>query len=128
MLIITLPLPHADLSPNARVHRMQLARRKKKARLDGGLAAKVAINASNLPTAPRWAAVTVECHWFFRERRRRDSDNLTASLKAAMDGLTDAGVWLDDSGVKPLPPVIAYDAADPRVEIVVRPVQPGNKE
>lgn len=119
--MITLPLPHADLSPNARVHRMRLARRKKKARFDGGIAAVAAINEAGWRAAPRWVAVTVECHWFFRERRRRDSDNLTASLKAAMDGLTDAGVWLDDSGVTPLPPVIAYDAADPRVEIVVRP-------
>jgi Holliday junction resolvase RusA-like endonuclease len=32
-------------------------------------------------------------------RRRRDIDNVLAALKAALDGLTDAGWWKDDSDI-----------------------------
>ena len=39
----------------------------------------------------------------FGDKRRRDKDNLLASLKAAFDGLTDAGVWTDDSEATYLP-------------------------
>ena len=33
-----------------------------------------------------------------RDRRRRDPANLTPVTKACVDGITDAGVWPDDSG------------------------------
>jgi Holliday junction resolvase RusA-like endonuclease len=32
-------------------------------------------------------------------RRRRDLDNVLASLKSALDGLTDAGWWTDDHDI-----------------------------
>ncbi len=45
---------------------------------------------------------------------------MAASLKSAEDGITDAGVWTDDSVVTWLPPVIdRIDKSNPRVEIEV---------
>ena len=35
-----------------------------------------------------------------RTRRRRDIDNVLAGLKSALDGLSDAGWWSDDSAIK----------------------------
>jgi crossover junction endodeoxyribonuclease RusA len=41
---------------------------------------------------------TVELVYFAPDRRRRDPDNLCLNLKAALDGLRDAGVLEDDTG------------------------------
>ncbi|MFA5135713.1 MAG: hypothetical protein WC505_08080 [Patescibacteria group bacterium] len=41
--------------------------------------------------------VRVIPHWYFTDRRQRDMDNLSASLKAAFDGLQDAGVVKNDN-------------------------------
>jgi Holliday junction resolvase RusA-like endonuclease len=59
----------------------------------------------------------VQCRFFFATTRRRDSDNLLASCKAIFDGLVDAGVFTDDSGLTHLPATQAKDAKNPRVEI-----------
>jgi Holliday junction resolvase RusA-like endonuclease len=45
-------------------------------------------------------------------------------MKSAYDGLVDAGILEDDSGVIHLPIEVGYDRARPRVEIVVSPVSP----
>ena len=42
-------------------------------------------------------------------------------LQAACDGLTDAGILADDSGLTPMPPEMLVDADCPRVVIEVRP-------
>jgi len=42
-----------------------------------------------------WAVV--ELHYVPRDKRRRDRDNLVATLKPCMDGLVDAGVIPDDT-------------------------------
>jgi hypothetical protein len=47
--------------------------------------------------------------WYFGTNRRRDEDNLIGWMKAGLDGLTDAGVWVDDSVASPLPPRIVID-------------------
>ena len=41
--------------------------------------------------------VRVELHYVPRDKRRRDADNLVATLKPCLDGLVDAGVIRDDS-------------------------------
>ena len=61
--------------------------------------------------------------FFFKTRRRRDRDNLLASLKAAFDGLADAGLVADDSGLIHMPVEQYIDRADPRVELVVERVR-----
>jgi crossover junction endodeoxyribonuclease RusA len=41
--------------------------------------------------------VKVRCVYYAPDNRRRDTTNLFPSIKAAMDGIVDAGVLKDDS-------------------------------
>ena len=50
-----------------------------------------------------WKAANVQIEVTPPDRRRRDKDNLLASLKAAFDGAQDAGLIADDSGLTYLP-------------------------
>ena len=61
--------------------------------------------------------VTVKAFW--PTTRRMDADNLLATMKAAFDGLTDAGIWPDDRECTFLPCQQLKDAANPRIEIQV---------
>lgn len=45
---------------------------------------------------PQMDAATLTLHYQPRDNRRRDSDNLFATVKACADGLRDAGVIPDD--------------------------------
>jgi Holliday junction resolvase RusA-like endonuclease len=119
MLTITLPLPHKVLSPNSKPNRFVLARYRKSYRRTAWLMAMDTINRAGFREPPRMAAVFVELRFFFKVERRHDADNLIGSMKSAMDGFTDAGVWTDDSVAKPLPPVVAIDKGNPRVEVVI---------
>ena len=58
---------------------------------------------------------------FNRTARVIDRDNILSSLKAAFDGLTDAGVWSDDRDAVFLPVSRLKDAANPRVELKIIP-------
>jgi hypothetical protein len=64
-------------------------------------------------------AAKVTARFFFRTRRRRDRDNLLASLKPAFGGIADARVVANDSGMIHMPVEQYVDRTDPRVEIVV---------
>lgn len=111
-MIVTLPLPPKELSPNARCHWAVKSRKVRKYREDSFVAAVAkGINQSKLKEAE------VQCVFYFRHNRRRDGDNLLASMKSAFDGLVDAGVFTDDSGLTHLPVVQGKDKSKPRVEI-----------
>ena len=118
MITITLPLPHKHLSPNARVHWGQLAEAKKRARRDAKYEAIAEMSHMQL-SAPKLKTARVEYRFYFKTRHSHDADNAIASMKASLDGLTDAGLWTDDSVVTLLPPVLAVDRVRPRVEVVV---------
>lgn len=83
MIILELPWPHKDLSPNARVHFMALSRAKKKYRRDCMYAAMAAKATAQGPQ---------ELSFMFHppHNRKYDKDNLIASMKAGIDGLSDA--------------------------------------
>ena len=76
------------LSLNDRMHW------RKKAGITKKVRAGVFLDAESIPVLG-WA--TVELHYVPRDRRRRDRDNLVATLKPCMDGLVDAGVIPDDT-------------------------------
>jgi crossover junction endodeoxyribonuclease RusA len=46
---------------------------------------------------PAMSAIHVRLHWRPAVKRRRDPDNLVATLKPCLDGLVDAGVVPDDT-------------------------------
>ena len=88
-MIVNLPWPARILSPNARAHWSGIARAKRSARIAAYYLAREA-RPSLTMTAP---LVSME----FRppDNRRRDLDNLIASMKAALDGIADA-IGCDD--------------------------------
>jgi len=62
----------------------------------------------------------MQSRFFHKENRRRDGDNLNASIKAAIDGLTKAGVYVDDHQVILHPPEQYVVKNYPRLELYVR--------
>ena len=109
---VVLPLPDRRLSPNARVCWQAKARSVKAYR---------AFSFSLAQRYPRaWKSAEAQATFFFRDRRRRDRDNLLASLKAAFDGIAAAGVVEDDADLTHLPVRIEVDRENPRVEIILR--------
>lgn len=87
MNAVEIPWPPAALSPNARPHYMLKHRETKRYREWAAYRAhgKKRLRNPVLAVLPLVAT-----------RRRRDLDNVLASLKSALDGLTDAGWWNDD--------------------------------
>lgn len=89
---VSIPWPDKGLSPNARLHRLEVARLKRAARMSAYYIARGVV-----PAGKRWPSalhLTIE----FRppDDRRRDLDNMLASCKACLDGLSDA-LGVDDS-------------------------------
>ncbi len=87
----TLPWPHRDLSPNARVHWARLAKAKALARGQAFFGCRAA---GMRPTGATRAVLTIT----FRppDKRARDLDNMVAAFKAGSDGVADA-LGVDDA-------------------------------
>jgi crossover junction endodeoxyribonuclease RusA len=91
-VIVTIPWPHRDLSPNARIHWAPLAHQKKIARICARyLALEAGAKRAKFPERPN---VTITFHP--PDARRRDDDGFISSFKAYRDGIQDA-IGVDDS-------------------------------
>ena len=94
-LTIILPLPHKLLSPNrppfSRGGRIGKAVQTKKYRAQ----AKEAAEAAQIETGP-WAKGRATLVFYWPDSRRRDLRNAESSMKAAYDGVVDAGILVDD--------------------------------
>lgn len=64
------------------------------------------------------AEADIVCVFYFKDKRRRDRDNLLASLKAAFDGIADAGIVSDDSSFRHQVE-IGEPCAEPYIEITI---------
>lgn len=117
-----IPIPHKTLSPNARAHWRTTSKHKKHSRTLSYLAA---LRHSFIVKEP-WPGkeCIVEATWHGRTASclRMDDTNARGSLKAAEDGITDAGVWDNDKGVRWEPIKFAVDKNNPRVTITVKHV------
>lgn len=119
-ITIVLPLPDRALSPNqpvmTRGGRINKAVKTKKYRA----AAKDAAEAVELQTGP-WAKASAREVFYWKDRRRRDVRNAESSMKAAYDGIVDAGVVVDDDAkhLEHQPSTFDIDKANPRVEITI---------
>jgi Holliday junction resolvase RusA-like endonuclease len=109
---ITLPLPRRELSPNSRCHWRAKARIVKQSRTTAREMVQLSTHAP-----PPYTAACCEPRFFFANNRKRDRDNLLASLKPSFDGLADGGLIVNDSAITYLPVVVAIDRIDPRVEL-----------
>lgn len=113
-LTIILPLPPEALHPNGRTrnysYRAALIR---KARGDAKLVASIA-TADRKPLIRAW----IDSTWYMP--RRRDEDGLIGWLKPYIDGLADAGVVVNDSGVTLTTPVqVTGKTANGKREVVL---------
>lgn len=100
MLLVELGWPPDALTPNARVHRFARARAVSAYRLEAGWSATATLRALRIER-PQWKRARVNVLAYLGPRRRMpDPDNLLASLKAAIDGLQDAGIVADDRGLE----------------------------
>jgi len=88
---VSLPWPSPALSPNARGHWGVKARAVKRYRHDASALARVA-GCRDLGCDRLAVAVTFHPP----DRRRRDTDNMLASIKSGLDGIADA-LGVDDS-------------------------------
>jgi len=111
-LVVTLSLPPADVWPNARPHRMALARARRRQRIDAQYAGLAALQAAERSATggsawkaapPPWPSGYYQARWYFDRPARRDPDNRAAALKSSIDGLVDAGIFSDDQHLVPLP-------------------------
>lgn len=117
-IIVNLPWPDSRLSPNARVHWAVLSGLKKKARADAAKAVYDALQRGLRETRLSIAGtgpIHLTVLFYPPDKRRRDADNLIASMKASFDGIADA-LGVDDHRFRG-----AYD-------IVPEPEKPGRVE
>jgi len=82
---ITLSWPPKQLSPNARLHWAQKARVAKKYRADCYMLTKQA--SVELPKTDK---LHLFVDFYMPDKRRRDQDNMEASMKSAYDGIAEA--------------------------------------
>jgi crossover junction endodeoxyribonuclease RusA len=85
-------LPDRDLNPNKRLHYMNVYRAKRDAKQE-----TIALVLQQGKPAVPYERADITITWVAKDKRRRDFDNLFASLKATIDGLVEAGLIVDDS-------------------------------
>ena len=115
-LYFIMPFPPLALSPNGRAHHHAKASATADYRQHAYV---VALGAIGRGARPKVDKARTQIIAYRGRRNRRDRDNIAASVKALWDGVTDAQVWADDSGVTHLPVVLAYDKQNPRLEILI---------
>ena len=87
-------LPDPELSPNKRLHYMELYRAKDTAKQE----AAALVLSQGKPARPyEQAHITIT--WVAKDKRRRDTDNLFSSMKAYIDGLVAVGLLRDDDAM-----------------------------
>jgi len=115
-VLITLPLPTRELSPNSRCHWRTKAAAVKRYRELARLATYVGGGMDC-----RWEHAIADVAFYWPDRRSRDADNALASLKAAWDGMRDVGLIVDDNTrvLRLAECDFHIDGKNPRVEITV---------
>lgn len=121
---IILSLPPKVLQPNCTVATIGGRFKKAAATKRYRRLAKEAIEAECIETRP-WGKVAVKAIFYFSYARRRDPDNANGSLKAAYDGIVDAGLVVDDDyeHMERMPPIFKGDKAYPRVELTITRIE-----
>ena len=89
MLTISIPWPSKTLSPNARVHWTKLSAARKSYRSHCGWSAK------EQGVRPMSKPVRASVVFYPPDNRRRDLDNMLASIKSGIDGIADV-IGVDD--------------------------------
>lgn len=120
-ITITMPIPARALSPNASSPGNWRAKSeaRRQQRNDANLYASTKFRGPG----PKWARVKLVIRWFAKQPNYiPDFDNAIASCKGIVDGMTDAGVILNDRGIEGIDLWRNTDKLNPRVEITVTEV------
>lgn len=132
---LVLDLPPKELSPNAsqprglRGGKLAAIQRSQAAQRYRGQAWAVVHEAGFANR--QWPHATAQVRVVWPDRRRRDPDNLIASLKAALDGIVAAGLIVGDHypALRLLAPIIdGPDKELPRVVITITRCDPPAEE
>ena len=99
-------LPDRKLHPNKRLHHMQLYAAKRNAK-DEAIALVLEQGRPAVPYEKAHITIT----WVAKDKRRRDPDNLFASMKPYIAGLVDAELIADDSA-KNVSYTLRYERGD----------------
>lgn len=97
VVLLRLPFPPKELSPNARLDWHEVAAFKASYRQECAVIARNERNRLDGLRFPLKAPVTANITFVLTTSRRRDYDNLLASFKAGLDGIVDSGLVRDDS-------------------------------
>lgn len=116
---IILRHPHRLLSPNATVGSIRGRMAKSRVTKEYRQQARLLTNAQLLCSRPMWTTARTSIVWYSRTRTRPDADNALSSLKAAFDGMKDAGLLADDRELGHEPIRFEVDKHNPRVEVTV---------
>ena len=87
-------LPDSDLNPNKRLRWGKLAKAKREAKDE----AMALVLEQGRPATP-YAKAHITITWVAKDKRRRDTDNLFASMKSYLDGLVHVGLLRDDDAM-----------------------------
>jgi len=118
--VLVLPYETPPLTANQRMHHFARARHVKALRGTTTMLAR----AARIPELP---ACRVTLTWFVQTRHRRDADNVVPTLKAACDGLVDAGIVPDDTPdlmAKVMPVITHRPGVRQSLELLVEAVTP----
>lgn len=120
---LTLPWPPAALSPNARTHYMVKARAVRGYRQDAFVMA-CATRVESQDWRALSAPVALLVTFYAPDRRARDTDNLIASLKPAIDGIVQSGLLVadDTEALRWEEPLFVLGGKPGRVEVRLREV------
>lgn len=120
-IVIELPIPHRILHKNGRtLRRGWLAAVTKAARERAYIEARAALGRR---TAPKWKRANLSAQWYLTTARKRDDDGLTSWLVPYRDGLEDAGIVENDTGITVMPHTVAVDKSSPRVVLTIEATQ-----
>jgi hypothetical protein len=115
-IVVAIAIPPSELLPNARYHWGKVARARKKQREE--VCWLVRAEKNKIGMRFPWPGAFVEPHVFYKDKRHHaDEDGICASLKAARDGMQDALLVENDKTISNLPPIIAIDKENPRMEL-----------
>jgi Holliday junction resolvase RusA-like endonuclease len=120
-IALELPFPPSELSGNGRLHWAKRQRAVREYREDCRRLAYSERNGARGVSFPLTPPVTLHVLFVLPDHRRRDFDNLSASLKPGIDGLVAAGVIADDSveALRPDSPRFEYGSPPGCVRLVL---------
>lgn len=119
---VVLTLPPPGMNPNRQAgHFQQRGKIFKARKRTVTFLVGQALGPKGRTNPPRWNLVDCRATFYFADRRRRDSHNFAAALKADIDAMQDCQIFCNDAFLTLHPPGMEIDPKNPRLEITITP-------